>query len=153
MKTIIQKRADQLQPGDIICHRGGGRSVVQHTINDGVTVKVHTATIGSIADSTKHWATHTTFDVEVAQLTPAQQHADEMVKLLRDIRTLPAGARVDLARRADELLAKITQPPTMNEVLESMCLLVQAASGYERNEDVVTASKLLARARAAGMIK
>lgn len=133
MKTIIQKRADQLQPGDIIVKRDVGRMVVVQTAQSGETVMILAADVATgFSSSPAVWPAHATFDVESHELTSAQQHADELVELLwiaaNQLRGgSPNQQKVDYRIRA--MLKRINppQPPTMEEMIRAMEQLAEGA--------------------------
>lgn len=141
MKTIIEKRADQLQPGDIIVKRDGAREVVVRAVEKDGNVVIIAATLGTNFSSPPAvWPADSTFDVEVYQLTPAQQHAEELLAAARKylpeledrINEYGGQAAADqhpevIALRA--LLAKLAPPPppTMEEMINAMEQLAEGA--------------------------
>lgn len=155
----MKKRVEDLKPGDIaiyarpssfpdtvrfcvlgdssIARRVGMRTLVIAEIGDG-------SRNVSIEDITA--ALHDEVEVESRELTPAQQHAEELLAYVRQC----AGGGND----ADLLLDKIEPPqaPTLEEALFALELLyngdVPGLSGQRAN-----AAKVLAQARRAGVFK
>lgn len=123
MKTTISKRFDALNTGDIVM-KESVRLAVAHVSKRGAVQcvslsgpLVFTLDLPRPADGM--------VQVEVEQqpvpLTPAQQHADELVEMLWRCANMMRGSsvRLDVETEARALLDKIDppQPPTLDEAL------------------------------------
>lgn len=163
---IITKRADELKPGDILV-TVDSRKVVMHTeTSDGFAqVICSTVALGPISMSTAH-PVDTLLDVEVPDLTPAQERAEELAELLRRAvkwATTPRESS-NWAAAARVLLDEIDppKPPTLGEVLLALMdaeplinMDPEDAVGGPAHTSKVSdnARDIIERARKAGLIK
>jgi hypothetical protein len=127
---IIQKQADQLQPGDIL--PDPRRVIVAAVPQMGNTacIGVFTVSLGEAMSPQpvpKFFDLRQTVDVEVPDpiLTPAQVHAEELLELARMVSavTAPPGTSdaASIIGRAHALINKIEpKPVTLDEVLRAL---------------------------------
>lgn len=121
MTTTITKRADELKPGDVISRFDRPTSVVIQgaaPVHVG-EVKFLAYDIGAREIITVEVGCSADYAVEAPTLTPAQQHAEE---LLRFVRKIAASDYAQADEEASEVLAKIDppQPPTLEEVIKAL---------------------------------
>lgn len=159
--ATITKRIGDLRAGDVILRPDGNRiSIVQLgsvTIDGGeARIEVHAVVL-----TYKRPPVVTTFtlagevQVEAPALTPAQQHAEEMVELLRRIMARVDDPRKLIPQEIKMLLEKIDPPapPTLEEALRLIAALRNSgddAAGLKLDRD---AAAMLDRARRAGVLK
>lgn len=147
MKTI-QKRADELKPGDIIDF-GIGRYVLLRGNSKGKTLEgEHYADFAAVALDVpmaviKPVVLTGEYKTEVPALTPAQEHAEEMAELLRRIMIRVDDPMKLIPQEIAALLAKIDPPkaPTLEEALKALSSLRDINS-----VDVATYEKICAQA-------
>lgn len=121
MTNTITKRADELKPGDILpANEAWVRRVIVSVkplsrAGDG-WLAIRWAGQDSGALETLDFAPSSTFEVESTALSSAQQHAEELLALVRKTaESTPRAYREEM----DALLAKIDPPapPTLEEAL------------------------------------
>jgi len=178
MKTI-QKRADELKPGDVVFF-DGRRAAFQYvsSAQPGALMsaehRLHMfAGLGSHFDSQpgidriQRWMPPAMpVDVEAPALTPAQEHAEELLRYFRDYLAL---CQFDFERLPDEhnrsvlgkriselsaLLAKIDPPkaPTYEETLAALDALLTGSMSSPEHPDMMAAQNIVDRARRAGVM-
>lgn len=103
----------------------------------------------------EQWSPDMSIEVEtMVELTPAQQHADEMLALVRRFLAAKAPSEQEWLRNNDgrDLLDKIDppQPPTLDETLAQL-LAVQHAQ--RPSDEMHRVAELLDRARRSGVLK
>lgn len=136
---VLTKRADQLKPGDMFIIAGRTAIVRKIDVDESTTAVF----VEGISEPT-YIASSTLLDVPAPDLTPVQQHADELLAFVEAAADSPA-------RTA--LLDKITPPaaPTVPEMLGVLVGVldpgVTAAQVKQRIE------ALVAKARRAGLVK
>lgn len=153
---IIQKRADELKRGDMLAN---GR-IVTNMKGMGAFVVVHCIGERETSIYCDEYDKSRQIDVESPDLTPAQQHAEELVKRLWAIvDDSDQGNFIDL-NGARALLDKIKppEPPTLTEALAELDSLRSHAKtcGAFKECGVVmerSVDSLLDRARRAGVLK
>lgn len=164
MSNTIRKRADELKPGDVrLCQ--GERIAFQyvscappmaHMSQDhrlysfaGLGREVNTA---PASERLGEWMPPDwPVEVEAPALSPAQQHAEE---LLAFVRKIAASDYAQADEEAREVLAKIDPPvpPTLEEALELLGEALDAtAIGFEPLDRRI--SQFRDRARRAGVLK
>lgn len=173
--TTIQKRAAQLTAGDIF-ETHGGRAVVLHMVDLGTHLDMYSALLGRpplpVCEPPAQVAFDAMYTVQVGDLTPVQEHADNLLASLKwavgFIETYardhigPATPEMNKARQVIDAVEP-PQPPTMDEVLAALAL---AAKWVNLNVDRLdeddrkqcdaaerNTTEVLNRARRAGMIK
>lgn len=150
---IIQKRADELKRGDVVL--ASNIYVIigkREPAGDHVAYKAYNADDDS--DDTFVCYPYIAVSVESPDLTPAQQHAEELVEALENL----AVGKTTIAQMAAArvLLDKIKppEPPTLVEALEAIIslqpLLIKTEPDDSRLKPV---QALLDRARRAGILK
>lgn len=173
---IIEKKVCDLKPGDILPNVGNRPYVVLGT--RATAVGLHTLMVAALGPcpighsieqriSEHLWHPESAVKVEVSDLTPAQQHADELAALLREAFDIGAAgtqrasdgfAIADLRARwrawepqVDALLKRIDppQPPTLEEAIQ---VLVDVYAKSEDARSVTAISALLDRARSHGLL-
>lgn len=150
----MKKKAEDLKPGDVIPgNEAYGPRVVfsagpSSTYPLMVAVRFFGLWANAIDEITA--AKRAEFEVESPALSPAQQHAEEMVDIMRTIVQRDFSPSV-LIRDSEALLARIDppKPPSVEELLAALAKLAQGHS-VERAK---VANGLLDRARAAGQLK
>lgn len=170
MTSTITKRADELKPGDVIVGDGtsfGNRIVVDafpaiDPHDDRIVVDAFSMTRRCMDQYWLEPGTHA--PVESPALTPAQQHAEELLELVRDAENMLVNwqditssqfqqGRHEWATAAKPLLAKIDlpAPPTLEEALQALAYVQeQLAADHDALDCVDT---VLDRARRTGMLK
>ena len=151
MKTIT-KRADQLQPGDIIVMNGYRHRVVIEATSYDTETSIHYASspyaYGDLLNLVND-DNHRRFEV-LTRLSPAQELADEMHTILQMV----VANKADWRAAADALLDKLhPEPPTAEELAAALSNLAERPVRERIEESFETAKALLNRARRAGMIK
>jgi hypothetical protein len=162
--AIIKKRADKLQPGDVLPANGAQpRRVVQwvETYRDG-QVCWGTADLKRPGLTPPQMPTPASveFDVEAPdawQPTPAQERAEALVDLVQRAETwLSMAPQIDgvnpwlaLART---VLGQILVPPTLAEALLQMQALVSTLGTSNEPTGLSGALEVLDRARRAGLL-
>lgn len=157
----IQKRADELKPGDVFTW-GGVRVValrVEARDNEIVicTARLPDPAYAGGAPSQVSYPRTCVMQVETnaPDLTPAQQHADELAEALLEVRTEVPVLGMLRRQRIDALLDKIKppEPPTLEEALYALQLVTEQSNipGLSGQEQV--AADVLDRARRAGLLK
>lgn len=162
---IIQRRADQLQPGDILPARNDGfapRRVItaiapnnvpctaQLFVSELIIFEPGRALRPPLAP--EYIKLDEAIRVEVPDLTPAQARAEEMLDLLEKV---AQHAPAFLAGEARDLLDELRpKPPTMDEVLRVLASLSESTDdpgyiGLLRDD----AKTILYRARKTGLLK
>lgn len=152
--TTMQVRADQVRPGDVLRVPGFGPLEVRQVqigIDSSRTFEVGIAGAPSSVLNTYRPGDMVAIEACSRRLTPAQQHAEELLELVRDMakgNSYPSDAA--------ELLAKIEPPvaPTPEELAALLAEIRSEASavigiGIERGQRLDAA---LQRARAAKLI-
>lgn len=161
MSTTIQKRADELKPGDVMIY-GDDRCSVLQIVRDPVGAKVKLCAlpeVGEVAELAPAWIrlNSAPIEVEAPALTPAQQHAEELAELLRTAVTV---ARQGASRvrqwviDAEELLKTFEppEPPTLEEALDALNAVAGMPGAFACKE-MEMADAVLDRARRAGLLK
>ena len=186
--AIIHKRADELQVGDVVSiyvppmPTAPGQFPAAPTVERLMFIGAEknprsvshemTAFFIVLAEGRKpsqterHFYAFHSLDVEVPEaepLTPAQQHAEDMVEMLwvaaNHLRTSAQPGNQDVEARARALLAEVRpEPPTLAEALEALYAITPLAFDdqmYDEDTARVKADayKLLERARRAGILK
>jgi hypothetical protein len=154
--AIIQKRADELKPGDVLT--GDLKAVVISSLSNGYIWHGAPNGYGTVDISTLSPAHADLFEVEARDLTPAQQHAEELHKYAEMFfRQYCNGERADAGDdgKLAYLLDAIAPPapPTLEEALEALRQVVavrQTMGDHEASEE--RAKDLLDRARRAGVM-
>jgi hypothetical protein len=161
--AIIKKRADELKPGDVLTLPSGGPRwtviAVELGPQMGALARVATVRLGEMPPQTRvdeHYKTELLhIEVPEPDLTPAQQHAEELLALVRQAETwlsdVPemAGVREWLAA-ARRLRATIApEPPTLAEALAQLQAVHDAK---HPGDELVRVQLLLDRARRAGVL-
>jgi hypothetical protein len=158
MKTIIDKRFDQLEPGDVLAFASHKQVVQLVELNGpGACRTVRCVVLGQVPIELPEWTegSGTIFRVEIEQqpgmLTPAQQHADELLALVRAQVAKPQGP-MGFEYDAQKLLDKIDppQPVTLDEALAQLLALQHAQRASDEMHNVAA---LLDRARRTGALK
>lgn len=127
--NTITKNADQLQPGDIIPAIPGmrHRRVIVMVRTDGRCVMPLTCDLGEPSKvpylpsaPVEQYVSSDKIEVEAPDLTPAQQHAEELLQIVRNVADMP-NAPVQ-AKMARLVIDKIDppNPPTYEELLASV---------------------------------
>lgn len=158
MKTI-QKRADELRKGDVITNFLGAADCSAPA----VVLFDYSAGRATIMDAEGTFRNpmigyDSTVIVEAPALTPAQEHAEELLhwmRLMFDFIESPATAFYNEYRDGvRDLLAKIDPPkaPTLEEALEALRLMCEAKDDQHDYENLKNAQKILDRARRAQVI-
>lgn len=154
--AIIQKRADELNPGDHVLSLNGGQEwvILRHYLAQAQDVKITVGVIG--AGSAEHYwvPSGQYFEMVQPNLTPAQQHAEELVELLAECS--PILGHDAISARINAMLDKITppEPPTLAEALELIAFGAAKASGdYKPGDFTRRAEVILDRARRSGVLK
>ncbi len=93
-----------------------------------------------------------TVEVESPTLTPAQQHAEEMLDLLRRVMVRVEDPRKLIPQQIRELLDRI-EPPEPPSAAELASALDRAIAAIERSDLPAGVADVLARARATGVLK
>lgn len=153
--AIIQKRADELKRGDMLAD---GR-IVTNMKGMGAFVVVHCIGERETSIYCDEYDKSRQIDVESPDLTPAQQHAEELAKRLWAIvDDSDQGNFIDL-NGARALLDKIKppEPPTLAEALDVVLALTRAAREQGTveagmHEPISNGATLLDRARRAKLI-
>lgn len=169
--STIQKRADELKPGDVF-EFDERRIVLAAMAHDGCIAVIH-AQIGIYPKShgeydsmveEGRWNPSAQFAVESPDLTPAQQHAEELADTLRKlVDSLDNGVMYHAhaaqpMKDAHALLDKIKppEPPTLEEALKALeTLHASTHPGSEPHWSYDTEASvraLLDRARRAGKL-
>lgn len=160
METI-KKRADELQPGDIITSPDGAlrRAVVAVELGPqmGALARIATVRLEEMPPQMRVDENYKTellpVEVREAALTPAQQHAEELVEFVRAVMGLSVG---DTERNARALLDKIDPPapPTLAEALALLAEIEQDqwTGAGSRHKLMQQARAYLERARRAGLL-
>lgn len=166
MKTVIQKRADRLQPGDIISYPDQ-RSIVLSVKHSPMSVRI-VALVIDVAHKLidRDVSPGVEIMTEVDQLTPAQRHADELVESLLAAANILRGGNLSAQeheRKIRTLLAKLEpiEPPTLQEALGALMKLADGAGAvmagtWEKDSmqpERTAAHDIIRRARAAGVLK
>jgi hypothetical protein len=167
---IIQKRADELKPGDVLPTQSGICSfpymVIRGSSRKGSEWVYHyVCAVDKDAPYVfeAKFAADIVCNVESPDLTLAQQHAEELLALVRKMAGVfkysHTMSDADVAAHgkayvemAHEVLAKIDppEPPTLAEALESLDALTSETSHMPKARDY--ALGLLDRARRAGVL-
>lgn len=157
MKTIIEKRFDQLEPGDVLPGDDGYALVVYNVVDNGPGACRDVWCVEADRAAKVRSMTHKSselFAVECRDLTPAQQHADELLELVRATSIHRSGP---LSDRAQALIDKIDppQPPTLDEALALLAAWPSASRTPLMPGDeplTLKTEKLLDRARRSGVL-
>jgi hypothetical protein len=154
----VKKKAQNLKPGDVVITKIGQSFVVlQHATRSSHPDFKEPRTNVYVANPENGTQGYTSFDydsdveVESPTLTPAQQHAEELLAYLGHAR--PYLRESSLAPHVDALLAKIDppKPPTLEEALTVVSSLYHM--GREVDPARLTeAGRMLDRAREAGLL-
>ena len=170
----IQKRADELRPGDVIVIKAPGGTVapavdqrlaVLYTfssaaIQGGDLITVHAVDLGGaqympgiLIQAPRAFSADQLLYVESPDLTPAQQHAEELAEALRvmmDCHDSGAELYHDYHAKYTTLLDKIKppEPPTLAEALELVRKVHDTTPCGHKPE----LAAMLDRARRAGML-
>jgi hypothetical protein len=150
--SVIQKRADELKPGDVVVNFRGSASLVCPAICiRGLEMGITKFFAGTGDHAAIFLGYATVVDVDALDLTPAQQHAEEMLDLLCDVYARAVDPQNLIPQRIKALVDKIKppEPPTLEEALASLGALTPHANG---DPEVDVAIALLDRARRAGML-
>lgn len=166
----MKKRAEDLRPGDILAAVGprepravilkilGTRPLAPAAIG-GVVVDALVAPLDDGPERRANWEFSNDVDVEAPALTLVQQHAEELLEM---VRRLASGTHVQVDAQA--LLARIDppQPVTVGEVLDALAAAAKYANlnvdsldpedreaSYQAEQ---TAGAILKRARRAGQL-
>lgn len=153
--AIIQKRADELKPGDVLIAHHGRHSVLALTEDAGI-VEVTTCELRKYGDEAclRERTTRecdVTVYVEAPDLTPAQQHAEDLADaldwLLNDERSSDQALYNEQVPKFRALLDKIKppEPPTLRD-------LAYALDSIDPDHMPPSALAALDRARRAGVI-
>lgn len=145
----VQKQARDLRPGDVLLDQAGkvsGLVVGDVSIPAPGVVWACICYIGDTPNTSRPWqqfaagAVLDVADLSACELTPAQQHADELVALLRYARH--GGFSLQWDADADALLAEIPEPvpPALEKALD-----VLREGGWDEGE--IEALRAYARAR------
>lgn len=164
MSTTIQKRADELKPGDVIEVADKGACSVlyfarrEHALDDEFQISFGRHATGSVFTAQVNPAC-IFYTVRSLDLTPAQQHAEELRDTLRNlVDALDNGVMYHAhasqpMKDAEALLAKIDPPvpPTLEETLAALDLAVSDAN--VKHPDIAPGLAILDRARRSGLLK
>lgn len=163
--ATIKKRADELQPGDVLPANplAARRVVLMTVLTTGNLIAIHTHGLGHatgqypVAPQPVAVPTHTPIDVEVRDappLTLAQQHAQELLEIVRE--TVSGDCTPETLERGRVLLDKIDppKPVTLAELLAALegqtLPVTMFPERAAANRELVYS--LLARARRAGQM-
>lgn len=165
---VIQKRADELRPGDDVALLMGGPMSAPNLKERLVMLRFNGADLGNdgIAfgrlahagraplTDIRYFRPDDSVNVEAPdELTPAQQHADELREMLWRAANFMRGRAsfTEIEAEARALLERIEPPapPTLEEALAALTNLLQPAIGPAQLEH---ARDILSRARKAGVI-
>jgi len=154
---IIQKRADELKPGDVLPVKDGSVVLVgvRYLSADCVELMGCAMTDDKMDVKTRSQREfiNTRVAVESPDLTPAQQHAEELARALMDcLEALPRG--IPEATRAAALLDKVLppEPPTLAEALAELEAICNSHDDESEYAAMQRAGQLLDRARRAGVL-
>lgn len=162
--ATIKKRADELKPGDVITSFHGASNVTCPAI---VVTGYSNGRVLVVNELVSIWAPagavfigySQAVEVEAPDLTPAQQHAEELAEFARHA-TSGNYAPEELQALAFELFDKIKppEPPTLEEALEALsgtvkCIKDDAVRLVDGKSPYVVALDILDRARREGMLK
>lgn len=167
--AIIQKRADQLQPGDILRTKGRNGRVVLSVTDGPIGIGTFTADLGAPSHHYPAppigYARDTLLDVVVPDARVTDDELDVLIvaatRLVRLHESGDAGRILDdaeygyLGLIVDRL--RPPPPPTMGEVLAALAKMTQYAFddqmfGSDTAKEKAAARDLLDRARRAGLL-
>ena len=154
----MKKRAEDLRRGDVITNLYGAHMMrcPAVVINDYECGSVRLSdAAGGLGTIMIGYAQDV--EVESPTLTPAQQHAEEMLELLRRVLARVEDPRKLIPQQIRELLDRIEPPapPTAEELAEALAALRGTAQPLFNVEKHVidAADAVLQRARATGVLK
>lgn len=157
--AIIQKRADELKPGDVVTMGKNGKCsflyASREAIADEVRMQFGAHNGWGLVTHMLNCGEDTVFHVESPDLTPAQQHAEELAEALQVMMNCHAyGAELydDYRAKYIALLDKI-KPPTLAEALGMLEKIRFAAHLPAASIDIINGvDAMLDRARRAGVM-
>lgn len=140
MRKTITKRADELKPGDVLVLPT--RNIVFRVDAEIGVLRVQVWDIEQDTTNNRWLQRSEVVEVEAPALTPAQQHAEELLELVCDAENLLVNwqditssqfdqGRKEWADAAKPLLAKIDPPapPTLEEALALLARIWEAGNG------------------------
>lgn len=156
----VQKRADELKPGDVVVNFAGSASLVCPAICiRGLEMGVTKFFAGSGDHAAIFLGYATVVEVEAPDLTPAQQHAEELAGLVLvahdtfvNWSSMNASAfqkaRMEFEAAAKPIMDAIKppEPPTLEEALSAL-------DSIDPDHMPSSSLKVLDRARRAGVLK
>lgn len=161
--ATVLVRADRVAPGDVVHRKGFAPAVVSGVraeLDDSrmLVLNVCDAQTGAIASEMVTHRPDEYLAVEVCQrLTPAQQHAEELLALVRE--TVAHGGHAATLDAMRTLLTHIEppKPPTAEELARALHELTHAAREQSTVEShmhqpIAGAAEMIKRARAAGLL-
>lgn len=160
--ATIQKRADELKPGDVLPVKDGSVVLVgvRYVSADCVELMgcVMSGDRMNVETRNQREFTNTRIAVEVPDLTPAQQHAEELLELAKNVSAAAAGINPptgSFAHIATALVSKIEppEPPTLEEALTLLSGVTECRLDGHLGTKHNAALDLLYRARKAGVFK
>jgi hypothetical protein len=130
-------------------HSGAATCLVSaQPMHDSVQMWVNRRVLDMIIDTAKEGSR------EVISLTPAQVHADKMLELLREAKTVSFQSWCTFTDKADALIMKIDpQPVTLEEALEALRNIITKPINTDAQPLFNAGRKLLERATLTGVRK